>query len=155
MAVALIVLILVVTQAFAKVTYIFAEFTQPVTCIESPLASVAEVPSNAVETIPQEIEIISIVEQMPELIGGLNDLQASVQYPLGHHREGRVFIQFYVTETGAVENVEVARGLGPAYDAEALRVIKAARFRPGMQRGKPVRVKMSIPISFKSSQIAT
>lgn len=93
-----------------------------------------------------------VVEEMPELIGGLGELQKKIRYPEMARRagiEGRVFIQFIVNERGEVENPQVMRGIGGGADEEALRVVSQAKFTPGMQRGRPVRVQYSLPIYFR------
>ena len=93
-----------------------------------------------------------VVEQMPQLIGGLASLQKKVKYPEMARRaaiEGRVTIQFIVNEKGRVENPRVIRGIGGGCDEEALKAVMTARFKPGMQRGRPVRVQYSLPIVFR------
>jgi TonB family protein len=93
-----------------------------------------------------------VTEQTPELIGGLGALQRKVRYPELARRagvEGRVILQFTVDEQGRVTDPRIIRGIGAGCDEEALRVVKQARFRPGTQRGKPVQVKMSLPITFR------
>jgi protein TonB len=100
----------------------------------------------------EEEEIFVVVEQMPELKGGLAGLQKSVKYPDLARRagiEGRVIIQFVVNEQGKVTNPRVVRGIGGGCDEEALRAVQAAKFTPGMQRGRPVRVQYSLPVVFK------
>ncbi|MEX1011724.1 MAG: energy transducer TonB [Balneolaceae bacterium] len=100
----------------------------------------------------EEEDFFTIVEQMPELIGGLEELQRSINYPEQARRagiEGRVFVQFIVNEEGEVENAVVTRGIGGGADEEALRAVQQARFTPGMQRGRPVRVQYSLPITFR------
>lgn len=99
-----------------------------------------------------EEDFFVVVEQMPELIGGLAELQSKIKYPEMARRagiEGRVYIQFIVNEQGQVENPQVIRGIGGGADEEALRVVKQAQFKPGMQRGRPVRVQYSLPIFFR------
>lgn len=99
-----------------------------------------------------EEDFFVVVEQMPELIGGLGELQSKIKYPEMARRagiEGRVYIQFIVNEQGQVENPQVIRGIGGGADEEALRVVRQAQFRPGMQRGRPVRVQYSLPIFFR------
>lgn len=96
-----------------------------------------------------------VVDEMPELIGGLASIANGVEYPEEARRaeiEGRVYIQFIVNEEGDVENPRVIRGIGGGADEEALRVVRKAKFRPGMQRGKPVRVQYSLPIVFRLQQ---
>ncbi len=93
------------------------------------------------------------VEDMPELKGGLAGLQQKVQYPEMAQKagiEGRVIVQFIVNKKGKVEDPRVIRGIGGGCDEEALRVVKEAEFEPGRQRGNPVRVQYSLPITFRA-----
>ncbi len=102
-----------------------------------------------VEEEPEEFFII--VEQMPELIGGLEALQKEIKYPeraLRANIQGRVFVQFIVNERGEVENPVIVRGIGGGCDEEAIRVVSKAKFNPGMQRGRPVRVQYNLPVVF-------
>ena len=110
-----------------------------------------------------EPEIFVIVEQMPCLLdnkgwcdpsnmAGLIDLQKRIRYPEIAKKagvEGRVFLQFVVNENGDVVDPVVTRGIGAGCDEEAVRGILTAKFTPGKQRGKTVKVKMSLPITFK------
>lgn len=100
----------------------------------------------------EEEDFFVVVEEMPELIGGLAELQSKIKYPEMARRagiEGRVTIQFIVNEQGEVEDPQVLRGIGGGADEEALRVVSEAKFKPGMQRGRPVRVQYSLPIFFR------
>lgn len=100
----------------------------------------------------EEEDFFVAVEQMPELIGGLAELQKSIKYPEMARKagiEGRVIVQFIVSENGKVENPRVIRGIGGGCDEEALRAVSAAKFNPGKQRGKPVRVQYSLPVVFR------
>ena len=100
----------------------------------------------------EEPEIFVIVEQSPELIGGLPGLQKKIRYPEIAKKagvEGRVYLQFVVDEQGNVHDPIVTRGIGGGCDEEAIRAIREAKFKPGKQRGKAVKVKMSLPITFK------
>jgi periplasmic protein TonB len=109
-------------------------------------------PPPPAEAEEPEPEIFVIVEQMPELIGGLGGLQKKIRYPEIAKKagvEGRVFLQFVVDEQGNVRDPVVTRGIGAGADEEALRAIMTAKFKPGKQRGKAVKVKMSLPITFK------
>lgn len=99
-----------------------------------------------------EEDFFTVVENMPELIGGLAGLQSRITYPEMARKagiEGRVFLQFIVNERGEVENPRVIRGIGGGCDEEALKAIKNAKFRPGLQRGRPVRVQYNLPVVFK------
>lgn len=100
----------------------------------------------------EEPEIFVIVEEMPELIGGIASLQRKIRYPALAQKagiEGRVIVQFVVNPEGRVENAQVVRGIGGGCDEEALRVVRMAEFEPGRQRGKPVPVRMTIPVTFR------
>ena len=100
----------------------------------------------------QDDEIIQFVENPPQLIGGLEGLMQEIRYPEAAKAEGiegTVFVQFVVDETGNVIDERVLRSLSPEIDAEALRVVRQARFEPGTQRGEPVKVRFSLPIKFK------
>ena len=100
---------------------------------------------------PEE-EIFVVVEQMPELIGGIASISENIRYPeLARVAgvEGMVIVQFVVDEEGRVTDPVVVKSVGAGCDEEALRVIKThARFTPGYQRGKAVRVRFSVPIRF-------
>jgi len=100
----------------------------------------------------EEEDFFVAVENMPELKGGLGELQKQINYPDMARKagiEGRVIIQFIVNEKGEVEDPRVIRGIGGGCDKEALRVVKQAQFEPGRQRGNPVRVQYSLPITFR------
>lgn len=100
----------------------------------------------------EEEQFFIVVENMPQLIGGLGKLQSQVTYPEMARRagiEGRVTIQFIVNERGQVENPRVIRGIGGGCDEEALTAVSKARFTPGLQRGRPVKVQYSLPIVFR------
>jgi len=119
--------------------------------IDEPLADLPPPPPPPVEEEP-EPEIFIVVEDPPVLIGGLPELQKKIQYPPIARKanvEGRVTIQFVVDEQGNVTNAEVLRGIGAGCDEEALRAVMASKFEPGKQRGKPVKVRMSLPVTFK------
>lgn len=103
------------------------------------------------EEEPEE-DFFVVVEEMPELIGGLASIQEKINYPEMARRagiEGRVYVQFIVNEQGEVEDPQVIRGIGGGADEEALRAVREAKFKPGMQRGRPVRVQYSLPVVFR------
>ena len=100
---------------------------------------------------PEE-KIFEVVEQMPELIGGMASIQNNIDYPEVARRagiEGRVYVQFVVNERGDVEDPQVVRGIGGGADEEALRAVSQAKFRPGLQRGRPVSVRFTVPVVFR------
>ncbi len=98
-----------------------------------------------------EDEIFIVVEQPPVLIGGIASVQQRIRYPeLARNAgiEGRVVVQFVVTSEGEVANPRVVRGIGGGCDEAALEALQFAKFQPGYQRGRPVNVSYSLPITF-------
>ena len=92
------------------------------------------------------------VENMPEPIGGIAAIQSKIVYPEIAKRagvEGTVYIKAYVNKKGIVTKAIVLRGVGAGCDQAALKAVEETRFKPGRQRGKPVNVMISIPVSFK------
>jgi protein TonB len=124
--------------------------------IEQVIAQIIESDIGDVEEEDTE-EIFVIVEDAPMPIGGMaafyQHINANIKYPeqaLLLKIEGRVFVQFVVGKDGSLTDVTVIRGIGGGCDQEAMRVVKGApRWKPGKQRGKPVKVKMVLPITFK------
>ena len=110
-----------------------------------------------VEEEPEEPEVFMVVEDMPEFPGGtaalMQYLQKNIKY-LAICREnniqGRVLVTFIVNKDGAVVEPEVVKSVNPSLDKEALRVISTMpKWKPGSQRGKPVRVKYTVPVNFR------
>ncbi|MEX0593757.1 MAG: energy transducer TonB [Balneolaceae bacterium] len=121
---------------------------------EMSLDGPLDLPPPPEEDEEPEEDFFTVVEQMPELLGGLQELQSRIEYPEAARRagiEGRVYVQFIVNEQGEVEDPQVIRGIGGGADEEALRAVRDAEFRPGLQRGRPVRVQYSLPIVFQLS----
>lgn len=97
-------------------------------------------------------QVFVVVEKMPHLIGGLAGLEKKITYPKLAKKagiEGRVYIEFIVNKHGDVKDPKVVRGIGGGCDTEALKVVKKAHFTPGMERGRPVNVRYSMPVIFK------
>ena len=98
----------------------------------------------------------NVVEQMPEFPGGESALQrflmANVKYPsiaAENGVQGKVYVNFVVDRVGAISNVKVVRGVDPAVDKEAVRVVKSMpKWIPGRQNGEAVRVSFTVPINF-------
>ncbi len=111
------------------------------------------------EDIPEEEtdDPLIIAEVMPAYEGGLKAFYAYVQqnlrYPGKARRmgiEGRVIIEFVIGKNGEISEARVLQGIGAGCDEEALRVVTAATgWHPGKQRGKLVKVRMALPITFK------
>jgi TonB family protein len=101
---------------------------------------------------PPKPETYAVVEEMPELIGGIARLQARIRYPEAARRagiEGRVFVRFVVDEEGVPTEITVVRGIGGGCDEAAVAAVRASRFRPGLEDGRPVKVGMSLPVTFR------
>ncbi len=108
--------------------------------------------ARAAEVVLPPDGIYTVVDQAPELIGGLKELHNKVKYPdraLRMSTEGRVYVQFVVTEEGQVQDAAVIRGIGDGCDEEALRVVKEAQFVPGQLQGVPVKVRHTLFVTFK------
>jgi protein TonB len=112
------------------------------------------------EEAPEEEEaeeIFTIVEDQPTPIGGMQAfyqfVSKKLKYPAQARRmgiEGKVFVQFVVDKDGNLTDVKAVKGIGAGCDEEAVRVIKSApKWKPGKQRGRPVKVRMILPITFK------
>lgn len=117
----------------------------------SPEAKEAPADSTAKE------EVFMVAEQMPEFPGGMKEmlkfLQENVKYPenaMRNNVQGRVIVQFVIEKDGTPTEFKVLRSVDPDLDAEALRVLQTMpKWKPGMQRGEVVRVKYTVPVSFK------
>lgn len=116
------------------------------------------VPVAVEEEEPEEQTIFEVVEQMPEfpnggLAGLMKYLSKNIKYPTiaqENGTQGRVTVQFVVNKDGSIVDAKVLRGVDPYLDKEAIRVISAMpKWKPGMQRGKPVRVKYTVPVMFR------
>ena len=100
-----------------------------------------------------------VVDVMPEYPGGMNAMfdfiQKNVKYPESAKKkgiEGKVYVQFVVEKDGSISDINILRGVSKDIDAEAVRVVKAMpKWKPGIQKGKPVRVQYTMPFSFKLS----
>ncbi|MCV9388118.1 energy transducer TonB [Reichenbachiella ulvae] len=104
-------------------------------------------------------EIFDIVEDQPAPPGGMGAFYKyvgkSMKYPNQARRmgiEGRVFVQFVVDKDGSITEVKAIKGIGAGCDEEAVRVLQGApKWKPGKQRGRAVKVRMILPITFKLS----
>ncbi|MBQ2200822.1 MAG: energy transducer TonB [Bacteroidaceae bacterium] len=125
----------------------------PVAQVSGPVATGPVV----VEEASDEGEIFQVVEQMPEFPGGMQALMAylskNIKYPSvaqDNGIQGRVLVSFVVNKDGSIVDPEVIKSVDAALDKEAMRVIKAMpKWNPGKQRGKPVRVKYTVPVLFR------
>lgn len=116
------------------------------------------VPVEVEEEEPEEQTIFEVVEEMPEFPNGgqaglMQYLAKNIKYPTiaqENGTQGRVVCQFVVNKDGSIVDVKVLRGVDPYLDKEAVRVISTMpKWKPGKQRGKPVRVKYTVPVMFR------
>lgn len=119
--------------------------------IEKP---VAEAPK--VEAPKEDIEkkIFTFAEQQPTFKGNVQAwLTSHLQYPASaadNNIQGKVVVKFVVGRDGSVSRAEVVRGVDPALDREALRVVNSMpKWNPGMNNGQPANVWFQLPITFK------
>ena len=91
------------------------------------------------------------VEEQPSPLGGLEAIQKKITYPDNAKQagiEGRVFVKAYINEKGTVDRVELLKGIDNECDSVAMAAVKSTKFTPAKQRGKPVKVQVSVPIVF-------
>lgn len=112
--------------------------------------------------VPEEVTEVEeapfvFVEEMPEFAGGqaalMQFLNKNMKYPAVSQEngtQGRVIVQFIIDKDGSITDPVVVRSVDPYLDKEAIRVIRMMpKWKPGMQRGKTVRVKYTLPVIFK------
>lgn len=116
---------------------------------------VADTVTNAVEDIDEDA-IFGMVESMPEfpdggMAGLMKFIKDNLRWPENAPEctQGRVTVQFTINEEGCATDPKIIRTLGPEFDKEALRLIKIMpKWRPGLLRGKPAKMKYIIPVNF-------
>lgn len=115
--------------------------------------SLIEVEEKVVEEKKEDAPTYFVaVEEMPEPIGGIAAIQQLIEYPEIAKRagvEGKVYVLAFVDENGNVTGAKIIKGIGGGCDEAALDAVKKTKFKPGKQRGTPVKVQVSIPIVFK------
>lgn len=109
------------------------------------------------DSLKDDEPIFEVVEQMPSFPGGMQAMMQylgkNIRYPAEAQKsktQGRVVVSFIVGKTGDVRKVHILRGVDPALDKEAIRVIEAMpKWTPGRQRGKEVAVRYTVPVVFR------
>lgn len=120
-------------------------------------ADIADLKQVVTQAEPEPEKVFDMVEQMPAFPGGMQELMVylgkNIKYPTiaqENGTQGRVIIQFVVERDGTISDVRVARGVDPYLDKEAVRVVKSMpKWIPGKQNGKAVRVKFTVPVSWR------
>ena len=100
--------------------------------------------------------VYDMPEQMPQFPGGADAMEqfiaTNLKYPqaaIDKKIQGKVYVQFIIEKDGTISEVKVRRGVHPLLDNEAMRVIKMMpNWKPGSMRGKTVRVRYTLPITF-------
>ena len=108
------------------------------------------------QTEVEDDAIFVVVENNPEFPGGSDSLYAyiarNIKYPETAKKEkieGRVFVTFVIEKDGQVSNAKILRDIGGGCGEEAIRVVKSMpKWKPGTQRGNPVRFQFNLPVSF-------
>lgn len=114
------------------------------------------IPIEIEEEVVEEAPIFTVVESMPEFKGGGGELYkylgSNIKYPVMAKEsgiQGKVYVTFVVERDGSVTDVKLLRGIGGGCDEEAIRVVSSMpKWKPGKQRGKPVRVQYNLPVRF-------
>lgn len=122
-----------------------------------PVTVKKEEPKVVVEEVEDEQTIFQVVEEQPEFPGGMTALMQylskSIKYPTISQEngvQGRVIVQFVVNKDGSIVDPVVARSVDPYLDKEAIRVVTSMpKWKPGKQRGKAVRCRFTLPVTFK------
>lgn len=131
-------------------------FIEETDVTDDMVIDVAPVISTQEEEEEEDTQVFFIVEDMPEFPGGELALRQyianAIKYPVIAQEngiQGRVYVTFVVNTDGSIADARIARGVDPSLDKEALRVVNALpKWKPGKQRGKPVRVSYTVPINF-------
>ena len=135
-----------------------ARTSMPGTSVNSIVSAVGGVGfSDGVEEEMEEEEVFVVVEDDPEFPGGVDSMKTFIERNLVYPQlakdnkiEGKVFVTFVVEKDGSISGVKVLRDIGYGCGAEAIRVVmKMPKWKPGKQRGVPVRVQYNLPIVFK------
>lgn len=101
-------------------------------------------------------DLFMVVEEMPQFPGGQdglrNYLTTNIKYPhaaMEQGLQGRVYVQFVINTEGQTEEIKILREAHPLLDNEAYRVVaEMPRWKPGMQKGRAVRVSYTVPVNF-------
>ena len=138
---------------------------------KTPLKVQIKVPSDGKENLDEMIavgyksetqgeeqgEVFQVVEEQPIYPGGMDELmkfmQTNIRYPKEAQErglQGRVIVQFVVNKDGSICDEQVVKSVDPQLDAEAIRIIRSMpNWTPGKQRGEPVRVRFTLPVTFR------
>ena len=102
---------------------------------------------------------MDMADVLPEFPGGdvamMKFIQTHVTYPAiarENYIQGKVYVEFIIHTTGNLSNFKIVKSVSPELDDEVLRVVKKfPRFKPAMQNGRKVRVRYTVPVTFRMS----
>lgn len=120
--------------------------------IDEPLAMGPPPPVDEPEEEEEEDEIFRVVEDMPEIIGGMKQLLQDITYPQLAIRaglEGIVVVKVVIDKEGIPSQPTVVKSVAESLDEAATLAVMKQRFTPALQRKRPVRVSMNIPVTFR------
>ncbi|MAL16829.1 MAG: hypothetical protein CL670_08350 [Balneola sp.] len=99
--------------------------------------------------------IYDIVDEMPEIEGGVQEIYKHIDYPRGAMSakvQGRVFIKFVVDENGEIKDPKIIKDIGAGCGDAAVKGLKKVKFSPGKLNGKAVKVYYTLPINFQITE---
>ena len=116
------------------------------------------------DTLTPDESVFEVVEQMPEfpdggMAGLMEYFKKNLRYPEEAKKagmQGRVVVQFLINKNGAISDASVLRSVDRLLDAEAVRLVRSMpKWKPGMQKGKAVTVKYTVPVLFKLEDVVS
>ena len=144
-------------NSFAQATYIRKNDYKPI------LSKLSAIPMDQIDSIMwkgkkvKASKIFTIVEDPASFPGGMNTMIKFLSYYLVYPKaaqeagvKGKVYTEFIINRDGRISDVRVTKGIGYGCDAAAINAVnQLPDWKPGYQRGKPVKVKMTLPITFQ------
>ena len=131
---------------------VYAQTNEP----QEPLSEVAP-PQEPVKKESKTDEVFVVVEKQPSFKEGVKAMMEFIEKEMKYPQiakengiQGRVIVNYIIEKDGAISNVQIVRGVDPSLDKEAIRIIEAMpKWNPGLQRDERVRVRYTLPITFK------
>ncbi len=128
---------------------------------EEPPASLDTIGAQIFPYVGEELQFETMDD--PEFPGGVEGLlefmRKNIKYPADAREQnivGRVLVAFIINKDGLIQEPEVVKSVHPSLDAEAVRLISSMpNWKPGIQRGKPVRTRYTLPVNFRLHSVET
>ncbi len=125
--------------------------------VDTAPAPVDDKPAEALKATARELElkslaVLDVAELMPNIEGGIGAYYINIDYPqkaINQGIEGRLVLHFVVEPDGGTSGVNIHQSTHPLLDSAAVQALRRTSFIPGHQNGQPVRVRMSLPVSFE------